>query len=122
MSTVQHAGVLESVPVLTVSSPSFSSSFFLQKYLGGLDPSAEATVCDIVRGAIEFDSMEKMEKALEYSFASDDRFKEGKEGSAFYAAATKMPKIKMTRVKDRMAVPTEGGKLIAQLVGFPRNK
>ena len=82
-------------------------------FLDGQDPLSESTVCDIVRGAIEFDNMDKMTKALEYLFACDPRFKEGQSGGMLFGSTKSMPKIRMRRVKDRMAEPTEGGMYMA---------
>jgi len=78
-------------------------------FLQGDDPRAQATVLDIVRGLLKFDSMEKMQKALEYMFACDDRFPEGRRGGAYFAAAGNLPRVHVWRVKDRMAKPTSGG-------------
>ena len=64
---------------------------------------------DIVRGLIKFDTMEKMLKALEYLFACDDRLPEGRPGGAYFAAAKDMARVRVLRVKDRMANPTKGG-------------
>lgn len=78
-------------------------------FLLGQNPLTQATVLDMVRGLLEFDSMEKMQKALEYIFACDDRFREGRQGGAYFAAASDLSKVKVCRVKDRMAKPTSGG-------------
>ena len=69
----------------------------------------QATVLDIVRGLLEFDSMEKMQKALEYMFACDPRLREGQPGGPYYAAAGNLARVHVMRVKDRMASPTSGG-------------
>ena len=78
-------------------------------FLQGQDPLTQATVLDIVRGLLEFDSMENMLKAVEYLFACDSRFDEGKQGGTYFAAASRMAKVTVLRVKDRMAKPTKGG-------------